>query len=322
MHPVEPRFVLDPFEPGYVRLGSDEVARRAEAAVRGLRKCQGCPRRCGVDRETGATGFCQTGRYARVASAAPHLGEEDCLRGWCGSGTIFFASCNLRCAFCQNWDISQEPSGQECPAQTIARVMLSLQDHGCHNINLVTPSHVVPQVLEAIAAAIPRGLHLPLVYNTSAYDELESLRLLDGIVDIYMPDFKFWNSETAQRLAKAPDYPQRARDALREMQRQVGPLKFSPQGLARRGVLVRHLVMPGQLDETRAIFRWMATEISPDTYVNIMAQYRPEHHVGSLGDDGHVKYADINRRPRREEILSAYEAAHEAGLWRLDEKTP
>ena len=319
---MDPRFVLDPFEPAYARLGSDEIARRVEAALRDLQECRACPRNCRVDRSKNETRVCQTGRYARVASASPHLGEEDCLRGWRGSGTIFFGSCNLHCVFCQNWDISQQASGRECPPETIADVMLSLQEHGCHNINLVTPEHVVPQVLEAIAVAIPRGLNLPLVYNTSAYDSLESLRRLDGIVDIYMPDFKFWNNETAKRLAKAPDYPDRARDAIREMHRQVGALKFSPQGIARRGVLVRHLVMPGQLDETRAIFHWLATEISPDTYVNIMAQYRPEHHVGTVGQDGHVKYADINRRPYREEILAAYEAAHEAGLQRIDERRP
>jgi putative pyruvate formate lyase activating enzyme len=255
-----------------------------------------------------------------VTSAFPHFGEEDCLRGWNGSGTVFFGLCNLRCVFCQNWDISQRSVGSERTPEEIADLMLGLQDRGCHNINFVTPEHVVPQVLEAIAAAIPRGLRLPIVYNTSSYDSVESLKLLEGIVDIYMPDFKFWNRDTAKRLAKAPDYPQRARDAIQEMHRQVGPLKFAPNGLAWRGVLVRHLVMPGQLDEAAAIFRWLAEEISPDSYVNIMGQYRPEYEVGAIARDGGTKYQEIDRRPGDVELLHAHEAARDAGLWRFDER--
>jgi putative pyruvate formate lyase activating enzyme len=253
-----------------------------------------------------------------VVSAFPHLGEETCLRGSHGSGTIFFAGCNLGCVFCQNCDISQSPGGHECSAERLAEVMLTLQAHGCHNINFVTPSHVVPQVLEAVAAAIPLGLTLPIVYNTSAYDSLESLALFDGIVDIYMPDFKFWSREMAERLANAPDYPDRAREAIREMHRQVGVLRYSSAGTARRGVLIRHLVMPGQEDETRSILRWLAEEISPDTFVNIMAQYHPAHEVGARGGDGSLKFDDINRRPRHEEIAAAYSAAQDAGLWRFD----
>jgi putative pyruvate formate lyase activating enzyme len=265
------------------------------------------------------TRVCSTGRHARVASAFPHLGEEECLRGWNGSGTIFFSLCNLRCVFCQNWDTSQRSVGDELTPERIADLMLELQRQGCHNINFVTPEHVAPQVIEAIAAAVPRGLRLPIVYNTSAYDALGSLHLLDGLIDIYMPDFKFWRTESARRLAKAKDYPERAREAIQEMHRQVGPLKFGPDGLARRGVLVRHLVMPGQEDEAAAILRWLATEVSPDTYVNLMGQYRPQYQVGDIARDGTPRYADVDRPPAGKEIQRAYDAARDAGLWRFDE---
>ena len=234
--PVDPRFLLEPFEPAYLALQrAGQIAARVDASLRELEDCCACPRHCHVNRLANQTRVCHTGRYARVASAFPHFGEEECLRGCNGSGTIFFSLCNLRCVFCQNWDISQQAVGAECPPERIAALMLALQERGCHNINFVTPEHVAPQVIEAIAAAIPRGLRLPIVYNTSAYDALASLKLLDGIVDIYMPDFKFWERETARRLAKAKDYPERARAAIREMHRQVGPLKFGPDGLARRG---------------------------------------------------------------------------------------
>ncbi|GIW72041.1 MAG: hypothetical protein KatS3mg102_1583 [Planctomycetota bacterium] len=189
---------------------------------------------------------CRTWRRAWVGSYFPHFGEEDCLRGWNGSGTIFFSWCNLRCVFCQNCDVSQQGAGREVSAEELAHMMLRLQRWGCHNINFVTPEHVVPQVLEALAIAIERGLRLPIVYNTSAYDSLESLRAMEGIVDIYLPDFKFWDPAHARRYSKAPDYPEVARAAIQEMHRQVGPLVLDPQtGLARRGLLVRHLVMPG-----------------------------------------------------------------------------
>ena len=317
---VDSRFVIEPFEPAYLSLPAGEVARRVEAGLRELEDCCACPRDCHVNRMANETKICNTGRYARVGSAFPHFGEEDCLRGWSGSGTIFFSLCNLRCVFCQNWDISQRSVGQELPLERIADVMLELQRQGCHNINFVTPEHVAPQVLEAIAAAIPRGLRLPIVYNTSGYDSVASLKLLDGIVDIYMPDFKFWKRETAKRLAKAPDYPERVREAIAEMHRQVGPLKFGPSGLARRGVLVRHLVMPGQSDEAAEIFRWLAADISPDTYVNIMGQYRPEYEVGEVARNGDKKYAEIDCRPTRREMVEAEQAAREAGLWRFDER--
>ncbi len=319
---VDPRFLLDPFQPAYLaldRLG--ELAERVSAGLRELEDCCACPRNCHVNRMADLSRVCHTGRYARVASAFPHFGEEDCLRGWHGSGTIFFSLCNLRCVFCQNWDISQNAVGRVSPPERIAELALDLQRQGCHNINLVTPEHVVPQVLEAVAAAIPRGLRLPIVYNTSAYDSISSLRLLDGVVDIYMPDFKFWERDTAKRLVKAKDYPDRAREAIQEMHRQVGVLKFGPDGLARRGVLVRHLMMPGQSAEAEAIFRWLADEVSPDTYVNIMGQYRPEYGVGQVAGDGlPAKYAEIDRSPAGEELERAHAAARRAGLWRFDER--
>ena len=199
--------------------------------------------------------------------------------------------------------------------------MLALQEQGCHNINLVTPEHVAPQAIEALAVAVPAGLRLPVVYNTSAYDALSSLRLMDGLVDIYMPDFKFWTRESARRLAKAKDYPERAREAILEMHRQVGDLHFGDDGLARRGLLVRHLVMPGQEEEAAAIFHWLADNVSPDTYVNIMGQYRPDYQVtGRVANSRPEKYADIGRQPHRAEMGDAYAAAREAGLWRLDER--
>jgi putative pyruvate formate lyase activating enzyme len=199
-----------------------------------------------------------------------------------------------------------------------------LQEQGCHNINLVTPTHIVPQVLEALGPALDRGLRLPIVYNTSAYDTVASLELLDGLVDIYMPDFKFWSSRTAQRLADAPDYPERARAAVHEMHRQVGDLYLTPEGVAQRGLLVRQLVMPGQVEESRQIYEWLAREISPDTFVNIMAQYRPEHRVGKPGvkADGGGGFEEVNRGPTRAELAEAYAAARAVGLWRFDERSP
>jgi putative pyruvate formate lyase activating enzyme len=231
---ADPRFVVEDLEPCYRRLTAAELAAKVECAHRELVDCRACPRDCGVNRMQDELGTCNTGRHALVASAFHHFGEEDCLRGWNGSGTIFFALCNLRCVFCQNWDISQQRDGREMTATDIAAVMLRLQRESCHNVNFVTPEHVVPQVVEAIACAIPRGLNLPIVYNTSAYDSVESLRLMEGLVDIYMPDFKFWDPGTARSLARAADYPERARDAIAEMHRQVGVLMVGPDGLARR----------------------------------------------------------------------------------------
>ncbi|MFO7907820.1 MAG: radical SAM protein [Pirellulaceae bacterium] len=311
------QYVVDSFEPAYVSLGRDELSGRVTAALEELEHCGACPRTCNVNRRENEIGRCHTGRLARVIGAFPHLGEEDCLRGWAGSGTIFVSRCNLSCVFCQNHDTSQHDAGQELSARQIADLMLQLQGRGCHNINLVTPEHVVPQMLEALVEAIAAGLRLPIVYNTSGYDSLRSLKWLDGIVDIYMPDFKFWKPETAERLCGAADYPERAREAIAEMHRQVGPLKFTRDSLACRGVLVRHLLMPNQLEQTAAIFQWLA-RLSPDTFVNIMGQYGPDYLVGTSAPNGSQTYSDINRRPTRRELQQARQLACEAGLWRFD----
>ena len=261
------------------------------------------------------TAACKTGRYARVSSHFAHFGEEDCLRGWHGSGTIFFSMCNLRCVFCQNYDISQAGEGEETEPERLAEMMLELQGMGCHNINFVTPEHVVPQILEALPLAVEGGLRLPLVYNTSAYDSMDSLGLLDGIVDIYMPDFKFWDERLSLRYLLAKDYAAVAGRAIQEMHRQVGPLKFDERGLARRGVLVRHLVMPGEIAGTREIMSFLAREVSCDTYVNIMQQYYPAGRVNS------EKFEEIDRGLDGSEFKTAMDQAQEAGLWRFDERS-
>jgi putative pyruvate formate lyase activating enzyme len=301
------------FEPAYLKLyESGELRARVERAVESLRACEVCPRNCRVDRRANKFAVCKSGRHATVSSYGPHHGEENCLRGWRGSGTIFFAGCNLRCVFCQNFDISWQVRGTPTPAERLAGMMVELQDCGCHNINFVTPEHVVPQIVEALPLAIERGLRLPLVYNTSAYDSLESLRLMDGVVDIYMPDFKYWDSEMARRYSRAPDYPEVARRNLKEMHRQVGVLTFDANGLAQRGVLLRHLVMPGDIAGTREIMRWVASELSPDTYVNLMGQYFPAGKVSSREHD------EINRRVLPAEYERALDEAWRAGLKRLD----
>jgi putative pyruvate formate lyase activating enzyme len=305
------QFVIQDFRPAYRALSSADWRTRVDAAIRSLAACRVCPRDCGVNRLADEVGMCRIGRHARVSSAFPHHGEERCLRGWGGSGTIFFAGCNLRCVFCQNFDISQQVTGRTYPANRIADMMLALQEAGCHNINFVTPEHVVPQMLEATALAVERGLCVPIVYNTSAYDSVETLRILDGIVDIYMPDFKLWSEAAGARYLGAADYGARAREAIAEMHRQVGDLRFTPDGIACRGVLVRHLVMPGLVSESVAILRWLA-ELSRDMYVNLMDQYHPDNRVGR------TEFPEINRRVTDEELAQAFAAARAAGLWRFD----
>jgi len=303
-----------PTVPGYVELHrTGELAHRVRRSLELLGPvCRVCPRRCRVDRLRDERSICHVGRRAIVASAFPHHGEEDPLRGRNGSGTIFLAGCNLRCVFCQNFDVSWQVGGVEASAEPLARLMLELQARGCHNINWVTPEHVVPQLLEALAIAADGGLRLPIVYNTSSYDAPESLELLDGVVDIYMPDFKLWTPERARRYLRRPDYPEVARRSIAEMHRQVGPLALDGHGLAIRGVLLRHLVMPGLLDETEAILRWVADELGPDTYLNLMGQYRPDGLVGG------ADYPEIARRPSRDELARAVATAFELGLRRLD----
>ncbi|HID75276.1 MAG TPA: radical SAM protein [Planctomycetaceae bacterium] len=304
---------MNNLRPAYLELlESGQLAERARQAVELLAECVLCARQCRADRtgEGGGEGFCHSGRRARVSSYFPHHGEEVCLRGRHGSGTIFFSHCNLRCMFCQNYEISWGEEGQLVGPQELAAMMLHLQRAGCHNINFVTPSHVVPQILEALVLATEQGLNLPLVYNTGGYDSLETLRLLDGVVDIYMPDFKFWNPEVAKELAQAEDYPQIACEAIREMHRQVGDLVIDDQGLARRGLLVRHLVLPDRLAGTRQVMRFLAREVSKDTYVNIMAQYRP----AGLAR----RFAGIDRSLTVDEYAEAIAIAREEGLWRFD----
>jgi putative pyruvate formate lyase activating enzyme len=255
--------------------------------------------------------FCRAGRYAVVSSAFAHHGEEACLRGSNGSGTIFFCRCNLRCVFCQNFDISWEGRGKKTIAAQLAGLMLGLQDQGCHNINFVTPSHVFPQILEALVRAVGDGLRLPLVYNSSGYDTVETLRLLDGVIDIYMPDFKFWDPGVSKQMANAENYGEIARAAVREMHRQVGDLVLDERGIAHRGLLVRHLVMPNRLAGTREVMHFLAHEISPNTHVNIMAQYHPSRHAS--------RCSSINRRITSAEYDEALGIAREEGL-RLDKE--
>ncbi|MEM4658257.1 MAG: radical SAM protein [Candidatus Methanosuratincola sp.] len=311
------RIPRNEFVPAYIqthRKDKSIIEKKVDEALRLLERCEVCPRNCHVNRLEGKTAVCRTGRYASVASAFPHFGEEDCLRGWMGSGTIFFSFCNLKCVFCQNFDISWEGGGKIRTPEELARIMISLQEEGCHNINFVTPEHVVPEIMEAIPIAIEMGLRLPLVYNTSSYDSLHSLEIMDGIVDIYMPDFKFWDNDLSFFYMAARDYPEVARAAIKEMHRQVGPLKFDENGLALRGVLLRHLVMPNAVAGTREIFRFIAREISRDTYINIMDQYYPAGRVLRLPE----KYDKIARRITRSEYEEALRTAREEGLYRFD----
>jgi putative pyruvate formate lyase activating enzyme len=301
------------FHPAYMTLWrSGELSRRVQLAVKKLADCTLCPRNCRVNRTEDNAKVCRTGRYAVVSSHFAHLGEEACLRGRLGSGTIFFSWCNLHCVFCQNYEISWLGEGRTVEPQELAEMMLNLQDQGCHNINLVTPTHVVPQILEALLLAVEGGLQLPLVYNTGAYDSLESLALMGGVVDIYMPDFKFWDPEKAKRYCKAPNYPEVARQAIKEMHRQVGSLQLDQHGLAMRGVLLRHLVMPGGVAETAEIMDWAGHELGPDTYVNLMFQYRPAGRV--TGEE----YVEIHRRTTASEFQQAVQSFYSAGLYRLD----
>jgi len=301
-------------KPGYLALHEIGVLNeRIETARARLAECRLCPRRCKVNRlEDERRGVCRTGLKAVVSSYSPHFGEESPLVGRHGSGTIFITHCNLGCLFCQNYEISHLGEGREVTDQQLAAIMVSLQNQGCHNINFVTPSHVVPQILAALPLAVEQGLTVPLVYNTSGYDEVETLRLLDGVFDIYMPDFKFWRKETAKRYAGASNYPERAKKAVKEMYRQVGDLVLDAQGIATRGLLVRHLVMPAGLDETEAIMNFLVQEISPDTYVNVMEQYRPCGQAYNI--------PPINRALTQEEYQEAVQLARRAGLSRLDER--
>jgi len=297
----------------YVRLQRrGELPKRVEQALAMLANCRLCPRDCGVDRLAGKVGACRTGRQAIVASFHAHFGEEAPLVGSHGSGTIFFSWCNLRCLFCQNYEISQLGEGEAVTPDNLAMMMLVLQKRGCHNINLVSPSHVVPQILEALELAVEHGLTIPLVYNTGGYDALATLALLDGIVDIYMPDMKYADAAIAQELSGIKDYPAHNRAAVKEMHRQVGDLTLDENGVATRGLLVRHLVLPEGLAGTADVVQFLATEISPRTYLNVMDQYRPCHKA-------HTR-PPLDRPLTRQEYRQAVDLALAAGLTRLDDR--
>jgi putative pyruvate formate lyase activating enzyme len=299
-------------EPAYRKLlASGELGRRVERAVERLADCDLCARYCRVNRlESSQGAVCRTGRRAVVNSFGPHHGEELPLRGRNGSGTIFFSWCNLRCRYCQNWEISQRGSGSELEPDALATIMLRLQDQGCHNINFVTPSHVVAQILEALLIAARQGLQLPLVYNTGGHDSPEALTLLDGVIDIYMPDVKYGDSRVARRYSRVRDYVEVNRATLREMHRQVGDLVLDEQGIARSGLLVRHLMLPENLAGTDAVLRFLAQEISPDTYLNLMTQYRPCYRVHDM--------PPLDRPIAASEYRRARDLALQLGLSRLD----
>jgi len=302
------------FEPAYLALlRSGELEKRVEAAFEEMDACELCGRACGVDRSE-ETGACNTGVRARVASYGPHLGEEDPLRGYQGSGTIFFSWCNLSCQYCQNYDISQRGHGREVEPEDLAEMMLSLEARGCHNVNLVSPSHVVAPILAALLIAAEAGLRLPLVWNTGGYDSLKTLRLLEGVVDIYMPDMKYADAAVGLRYSKVADYPQVNQAAVKEMHRQVGDLAMDERNIAERGLLVRHLVLPEGLAGTAEIAAFLAEEVSRDTYINIMDQYRPCYRAGQL--------PPLDRRITREEYRAAVRQAKEAGLHRFDRRQP
>jgi putative pyruvate formate lyase activating enzyme len=306
---------MDTFEAAYLRLlESGELRNRVSEAYVNLSICNVCAWNCPVDRRAGKTGVCRTGIRAKVSSYGPHLGEEDPLRGWRGSGTIFFTRCNLSCQYCQNHDISQTDAGQEVEPEELAVIMLELQNRGCHNINFVSPSHVVPQILASVLIAAQAGLRLPLVYNTGGYDSLASLRLLDGVVDIYMPDIKYASSKIARQYSKVRNYPEVNQSAIREMHRQVGDLQINERGLTSRGLLVRHLILPNNLAGTDKVVEFLAEEISPNTYLNLMDQYRPAYKA-------HY-HPDLNRRITSQEYETAVDWAHQAGLRRLDDRKP
>ncbi len=287
-----------------------DLKERIKKAYNMLEQCHLCPRKCGVNRLEDEKGVCKTGKKAMVSSYNAHFGEEAPLVGKNGSGTIFFTNCNLLCNFCQNYDISHEGHGYEVSDEQLADMMMSLQNKGCHNINFVTPSHFVPQILSALELAIEKGLNIPLIYNSGGYDNVETLKLLEGVIDIYMPDFKFWDAVIAEKTCNAPDYPEIARKAIAEMHRQVGNLKIDNNGIAIRGLLIRHLVLPNKLAGTKEIAGFIVKDISPNTYVNIMPQYRP------CGKASEIE--ELSAFLTQKEYNDAVRSAQEEGLWNLD----
>jgi len=301
--------------PAYERLENEgKFAQRIEQAYTIFEDCQLCPRGCGVNRKEGERGFCRGPYKPVIFSAQPHFGEEVSLVGKNGSGTIFFSNCNLRCIFCQNWPISHEGKGKELKDEDLANMMIHLQKIGCHNINLVTPTHVMPNILNATRIALKKGLRLPLVYNTSGYERLEILKILDGVVDIYMPDMKYMDADHAEKYSSgASDYPEVTKRAIIEMNRQVGELTVDERGIATRGLIIRHLVMPNRVAGTEKLLRWVAETLPKSTYVNIMAQYHVEYKA--------FDYPKIARGITVQEFLEAMEWAENFGLTNLDPKS-
>jgi putative pyruvate formate lyase activating enzyme len=295
--------------PSYIGLHEEgKLSQRIHSLDGFLKECRLCPRECRVNRLDGEVGTCQAGFNLKVSSAFPHFGEELPLVGFHGSGTIFLTHCNLRCIFCQNYDISHFGSGERMTSSDMARVMLRLQEMGCHNINFVTPTHYAPQIVASLPEAIEKGLRLPIVYNCSGYESLEVIQLLEGIVDIYMPDVKYLDEKHSKRFSNAPDYPRVIRNVLKEMHRQVGDLATNSKGIAERGLLVRHLVMPNGVASSEAVLRFIAEEISVDSYINIMDQYRPEYRA--------IEYPEINRRITHREYMEAIQWAKHYQLYR------
>jgi len=298
--------------PAYVKLEEQgELARRVEQAYSIFNECELCPRQCGANRLNNEQGFCQAGAKLKVHSANPHFGEEISLVGEKGSGTIFFSSCNLRCVFCQNWPIAHMGYGRKMQDAELADMMLHLQKIGCHNINLVTPTHFMPNILNATRLACQKGLRIPLVYNTSGYERFEILKILDGIVDIYLPDMKFMDADPAEKyLGEASDYPEVSQQAVMEMHRQVGIHRVNSEGVAVRGLMIRHLVMPNRVAGTEKCVRWVANNLPKSTYLNIMHQYHPDYEA--------FDYPKIWRRINVQEYLEAFRWAEEYGLTNFD----
>ena len=308
-----PTMLRKDFEPAYLKLErSGELAERARALWAIYKSCRLCPRQCGVNRLKGEKGVCQATSRVKVASAHPHFGEERPLVGRWGSGTIFFSHCNLLCCFCQNWEINHRGDGSYMSDEMLGRLMVQMQELRCHNVDLVTPTHVVPNIVQGLRTAIRMGLRIPLVYNCGGYEPVEIIKLLDGIVDIYMPDYKYMDGEMAAKYSSgAGDYPERAAAAIEEMHRQVGELVVDENGIALRGLIIRHLVMPNNIAGTDKFVRWVAEKLTKSTYVNILAQYRPEHKA--------FQYPEIARRLTWLEYQQALRWAREAGLTRLDQ---
>lgn len=301
--------------PAYMRLlDTGELTLRTSSAWDILKHCTLCPWECGVDRTGGEMGECQTSSTARVYSYMPHHGEEHPLRGRHGSGTIFFSGCNMHCQFCQNADISQENYGMQVSSDKISAMMLDLQTRGCHNINLVSPTHVIPQILDALLIATKKGLSLPFIYNTGGYDALNTLKLLDGVIDIYLPDMKYADGETAKKYSHIPDYPYHNQKAIKEIHRQVGDLELDNNGIAVRGLLVRHLVLPSNISGTKEVMGFLSQNISVNTYVNIMDQYRPEYHAR--------QFPELFRRVSVDEFQAAVDLAIDCGIKRIDHLIP